>query len=478
MPNPSDSSFQYLPHKLPTLINQVADLAAGKISSVELTRQALSAAEASQSTLNAFKVLRKQQALTEAAEADRRLASGERLGLLGVPIAVKDDIDIQGLPTAFGCQGNFPEAKQNSAVVTKLQNAGAIIIGKTNSPELGQWPLTSGPGFGVTRNPWSSEHTPGGSSGGSAAAVSSGIVSAAIGSDGAGSIRIPAAWTNLVGIKPQRGRISTWPEAEAFNGITVFGPLARTVADAALLLDITSGAHTGDLHTPPALTISRAVGQNPGKLRIALSLKAPFSLTLSKAEFNIAAATYRMADQLRKLGHSVTLADPRYGIGLGMNFLPRSLSGIYHWHLRMADYAKFDHRTLENARSGKYLAGWPLHVARASEPRLANRVGKIFNDFDVILAPTTATTPLKATAIDGQKGWATDKIITKACPYTWPWNVLGWPSVSIPAGFSPEGLPIGVQLMGYKNTESLLVSLAAQIESVAKWHHFQPKRWW
>ena len=154
------------------------------------------------------------------------------------------------MPTAFGTDGYVRPATQDAEVVRRLKAAGAVIVGKTNTCELGQWPFTSGPGFGHTRNPWSRRHTPGGSSGGSAAAVAAGLVTAAIGSDGAGSIRIPAAWTHLVGIKPQRGRISTWPLPEAFNGITVNGVLARTVADAALVLDAASGNVEGDRHKP------------------------------------------------------------------------------------------------------------------------------------------------------------------------------------------------------------------------------------
>ncbi|CAM5641172.1 Glutamyl-tRNA(Gln) amidotransferase subunit A, chloroplastic/mitochondrial [Streptomyces glaucescens] len=179
-----------------------------------------------------------------------------RLPLLGVPVAVKDDMDVAGEPTAFGCQGPFPPAAEDSEAVRRLRAAGAVIVGKTNTCELGQWPFTEGPAFGATRNPWHTEHTPGGSSGGSAAAVAAGLVPAALGSDGAGSVRIPAAWTHLVGIKPQRGRISTWPRGESFQGITVNGPLARTVADAALLLDAASGNHARDPHQPPALQIS------------------------------------------------------------------------------------------------------------------------------------------------------------------------------------------------------------------------------
>src|SRR6184192_290708 len=214
-----------------------AALAAGTTTSVTAVTSALDRAEASQPTLNAFRLLRRGQALAEAAEADRRLAAGERLPLLGVPIAIKDDTDIAGSPTAFGCGGEFPDATRDSESVRRLRAAGAVIVGKTNTCELGQWPFTDAAAFGYTRNPWHPDRTPGGSSGGSAAAVAAGLVPAALGSDGAGSVRIPAAWTNLVGIKPQRGRISTWPRGESFQGITVNGTLARTVADAALLLD-------------------------------------------------------------------------------------------------------------------------------------------------------------------------------------------------------------------------------------------------
>jgi amidase len=156
-------------------------------------------------------------------------------------------------------------------VVRRLRAAGAVIVGKTNTCELGQWPFTSGPAFGHTRNPWSRDHTPGGSSGGSAAAVAAGLVTAAIGSDGAGSVRIPAAWCHLVGIKPQRGRISTWPLPEAFNGITVNGVLARTVADAAVVLDAASGNVPGDLHRTAPVRVSDYVARAPGPLRIGLS---------------------------------------------------------------------------------------------------------------------------------------------------------------------------------------------------------------
>lgn len=363
-------------------------------------------------------------------------------------------------------------------MIRRLRDAGAVIVGKTNSPELGQWPLTSGSAFGYTRNPWSRHHTPGGSSGGTAAAVAAGLVSAGIGSDGAGSIRIPAAWTNLVGIKPQRGRISTWPDAEAFYGLTVNGPLARTVADAALLLDVAAGNHDGDLHKPTPVTVSDAVGRDPGKLKIALSLRNPFTATPVKLDPEVRLAVHSIADTLRELGHHVVVDDPAYGLIFGLNFLPRSLVGVHDWLGRVPDPKLVDARTRGNAQNGKLLRGAPLRAARAAEPRMRKRIGAIFDTYDVVLAPTTATPPIMATAIDGIGGWDTDKVMTGACPYAWPWNVLGWPSVNVPAGFSNTGLPIGAQLMGNENTEPLLVSLASQLESVLRWDQIRPEPWW
>ncbi|CAM3083469.1 amidase [Prescottella defluvii] len=462
----------------PGLEEQVAALAAGRTSAVAATTAALDRIDATQGTLNAFRIVRRAAAMEEAADADRRLAAGERLPLLGVPIAVKDDVDVTGEPTAFGCPGTFPAKTADSEVVRRLRAAGAVIVGKTNSPELGQWPFTGGSAFGYTRNPWGRGHTPGGSSGGSAAAVAAGLVAAAIGSDGAGSVRIPAAWTHLVGIKPQRGRISTWPEPEAFHGITVNGPLARTVADAALLFDVVAGNHDGDLHKPPPVTVRDAVGREPGRLKIALSLRIPFTATPTALHPEIRAAVGRTAHALRRLGHDVTVDDPEYGILLGLNFLPRSLAGVDAWLAQLPDPSLVDARTRANARTGRLLSGLPLRAARAAEPRMRRRLGEIFDDYDVVLAPTTATPPPRVEGLDAIGGVETDKVITAACPYTWPWNILGWPSVNVPAGFTTTGLPIGVQLMGHDNTEPLLVSLAAQLESVQRWQEARPARWW
>ena len=465
-------------NRFPTLTQQLYQLASSRVTSEELVQRSLRAITVSQSTLNAFRVVMTDQALADAREADRKRAAGQSLPLLGIPIAVKDDVDVAGTPTRFGTSGTVPNATADAEVVRRLRAAGAIIVGKTNTCELGQWPFTSGPAFGHTRNPWSRDHTPGGSSGGSAAAVAAGLVTAAIGSDGAGSVRIPAAWTHLVGIKPQRGRISTWPLPEAFNGITVNGVLARTVADAALVLDAASGNVDGDLHKPPPVRVAEHVGKAPGPLTVAMSTKFPFNGFKAKLHPEIRAAMQVIAGQLEDLGHTVRPADPDYGMQMSWNFLSRSTSGLLDWADRLGPTVALEERTMSNMFMGRLLSQQTLRKARAREAATQRRIGWIFNLADVVLAPTTALPPPGVHEFDGRGGLSTDRAMIRACPVTWPWNLLGWPSINIPAGFTSDGLPIGVQLMGPADSEPMLVSLAAELEALGNWSNSQPEVWW
>ncbi|MFK4869404.1 amidase [Streptomyces sp. CSMPJR101] len=460
------------PDRAAGLVESARALAEGEMTSQALVADALARIEATQGSLNAFRVVRAEAALAEARAADERLASGERLPLLGVPVAVKDDMDVAGEPTAFGCRGEFPPVAEDGEAVRRLRAAGAVIVGKTNTCELGQWPFTEGPAFGATRNPWDPEHTPGGSSGGSAAAVAAGLVPAALGSDGAGSVRIPASWTHLIGIKPQRGRISTWPRGESFKGITVNGTLARTVADAALLLDAAAGNHPRDPHRPPAVDASAAVGRDPGRLRIALSLKPPFTAVPARLLPEVRAKVVELAARLAELGHDVEEADPPYG-RIGLTFVPRATAGIAEWAADVPSPALLDPRTRSAVRLGRLLGGPPLRVARRAEAVLHRRIGRFYETYDVVLAPTTAAPPPRIGALAGLGGFATDRAMIAACPYAWPWNVLGWPGVNIPAGFV-GGLPVGGQLLGPAHSEPLLISLAAQLESELRWHELWP----
>ncbi|MFF3313816.1 amidase [Streptomyces sp. NPDC002952] len=465
------------PYSSAGLTEQAAALAEGRVSSRVLVEEALTRIMAAQPALNAFRRLRPEAALDEADEADRRLAAGQQLPLLGVPVAVKDDTDLAGEPTAFGCAGDFAPKSADGEAVRRLRAAGAVIVGKTNTPELGQWPFTEGTAFGATRNPWNPDHTPGGSSGGAAAAVAAGLVPAALGSDGAGSVRIPAAWTHLVGIKPQRGRISTWPDAESFQGLTVPGPLARTVADAALLLDAAAGNHPGDRHRPPRASMLPAAGRDPGRLRIALSLRAAFTATPAPLHPEVRGATLAVADALSALGHDIEEAEPRYGL-IGLTQVPRGMAGIAQWSTRVPEQKLLDPRTRSNARVGRLLAGPALRAARAAEGRLQRRIGAIFRRFDVLLTPTTATPPPRIGALDGLSHSRTNRTMIACCPFAWPWNVLGWPALSVPAGLTATGLPLGVQLLGPADTEPLLISLAAQLEDDQRWHEQRPGELW
>ncbi len=452
------------------LRRQAEMLADGEISSAGLLDAALARIERLQPELGAFRVVRGEAARAEADDADRRLAAGERLPLLGVPVAVKDDVDLTGESTPFGCGGEFPLADADAEVVRRLRTAGAVIVGKTATPEFGQWAFTEGgPDFVSARNPWSPSDTPGGSSGGSAAAVAAGLVAAAVGSDGAGSVRIPAAWCGLVGLKPQRGRISTWPEAEAFHGITCFGPLTRTVDDAALLLDVLTGNRDGDRHRPPAPAepFADAARRSPGQLRIALSFTTPFG-TSSKVDPEVRAAVLSTADRLRDLGHDVFPADPDYGL-IGPAFVPRASYGIHELYDRLPAAATVERRTRVGAGLGRLAGGPALALSRRAEPGLRRRAARIFDRADVVLTPTTAEPPLRVGALAGRGWWATSTRQTAACPFAYAWNYTGWPGLSVPAGFTEQGLPIGAQFLGRENDEATLLQLATQLESTENW---------
>ncbi|HUC06941.1 MAG TPA: amidase [Solirubrobacterales bacterium] len=452
----------------PTGLQEQAELLrSGETTSRELVEATLERAEASQETLNAFRVICAEEALAAADEADRRLGDDDGAPLLGIPVAIKDDVDLTGHTSPFGCGGGSP-AVRDAEAVRRLREAGAIPIGKTHAPEIGQWHFTETPLHGATRNPWNLDHTPGGSSGGAAAAVAAGVVPAAIGSDGAGSIRIPAAWTGLIGLKPQRGRVSTWPDPEAFNGLSCYGPLTRSTADAALLLDAVHGNVPADLHKPPAPaeSFADAAAREPGQLRVAVSFAIPFGLT-GKLDPEHREAIEAFADQLAELGHEIVLVDPDYGL-VGPAIVPRGMAGVAEWlQAHGEDTSGLEPRTRTHARMGKALSGLPLRISRAAEPRLRRRIGRVFERCDVVLTPTTAKPAPRIGALEGKGYWTTSSTASATCPFAFAWNVVGWPGISVPAGLTSKGLPIGAQLLGRENDEATLLSLAGQVERAA-----------
>jgi amidase len=461
------------------IARQAELIAAGELSSRELVELYLRRIERTQPALNAFRVVFAERALLEAEQADARRGAGARsqIGrrpLLGVPIAVKDDIDVAGEVTALGSNAYGEPAAADAEVVRRLRDAGAVIIGKTNVPELCVWPFTETATFGATRNPWDLQRAPGGSSGGSAAAVAAGLVGAALGSDGAGSIRIPSAWCGLFGLKPQRGRVSLAPRRRAWNGLSVNGVLTRRVADTALFHDVASGAIDLDEDKAPApeVPFAQAASAAPGRLRIAYSTRIPPGV-LAKLDDDGARALRETVELLRSLGHELSERDPDYGMGTATALIPRYVRGVYEDARAIAHPERLERRTKGMARLGG-LVGPTFQRALAGEAEYARRLNAIFTEHDVLLTPATATGPPRIGQLEGRGALWTLNAVAGWVPYNGVWNVTGQPAASVPAGFGADGLPRGVQIVGRPNDEATLLSLAAQIEAERPWADARP----
>jgi amidase len=420
----------------------------------------------------AFAGIARQAELIAAGELSSRELT--ELPLLGVPIAVKDDVDVAGEVTALGSNACDEPAAADAEVVRRLRAAGAVIVGKTNVPELCVWPFTETATFGVTRNPWDVQRTPGGSSGGSGAAVAAGLVGAALGSDGAGSIRIPAAWCGLFGLKPQRGRVSMAPRPRAWNGLSVNGVLTRRVADTALFHDVCSGATDVDLDSAPApaTPFAQAAATPPGRLRIAYSSRVPPGV-IAKLDDDGARALSETVELLRSLGHELTERDPDYAIGAGTMLVPRYVRGVYEDARAVPHPERLERRTKGMARLGA-LAGPLFERAIAGEAEYARRLNAIFEQHDVLLTPSTAAGPPRIGRLQGRGALWTLNAVASWVPYNGIWNVTGQPAASVPAGFGADALPRGVQLVGRPNDEATLLSLAAQIEAERPWAQIRP----
>jgi amidase len=446
---------------------QAAMLADGVVSSAELVTATIEALEAAQPVLGACRTIRGETALREAFAADERIAAGERAPLLGVPVAVKDDTDVAGESTNFGCAGEFPPRANDAELVRRLRAAGAVIVAKTNTPEFGQWPFTEGEGCGITRNPWSPAHTPGGSSGGSAAVVAAGLLGAAVGSDGAGSIRIPASFCGLFGIKPQRGRVPVERGASAgWHGLNHAGPIARTVADAALFLDaIADGGPEGGFAT--------AATREPGRLRVAVSTRLPPGL-VARLGREQRAAVDGTADLLRALGHEVVEREIDYGPGAGVNVLTRYLRGIRDEVAAVPHPELLEARTRGMARRGALVPAGAVTRARRAERALAARMQAVLSTADAVLLPGPTGPPSRIGAYAGRGADRTLSAAAAKVPYYGPFNATGQPACSVPAGFDRAGLPLSVQLAGRPHDEATLLSLAAQIERARPWADRRP----
>ena len=443
-------------------------LAAGAITAPELLDVYLDRIARLDRELRSYRVVLADSARQEAAAAQARLDAGERLPLLGVPIAIKDDIDVAGEVTTYGSSAYGPAATQDAEVVRRLRAAGAVIVGKTAVPELMIWPFTETISFGATRNPWNTAYAPGGSSGGSGAAAAAGLAAMAVGSDGMGSIRIPSTWCGLFGIKPQRDRVPLAPHDGAWCGLSVNGPMARTVEDAALFLDVTT------TQPAPEGGLVAAAARPPGRLRIALSTKVPPPLMarVGKAQ---RAAVDEAGALLRELGHHVIARDPDYPpSAVYAHALPRYFRGVHDDVQALPRPERLEARTRNFARIGGLFSDKRIEAVRAAEPGVAARVQSIFDDVDVVVTPGTATGPSRIGAYRRLGAVSTLTLVAARVPFQAMFNVTGQPAAVVPWGLDGNGVPLSIQLVGRPFDEATLLSLAAQIERARPWAHRRP----
>ena len=463
-------------------IEQAEAVRGGEVTARELVEESLAAIDRMNGEVNAVITLAADRAL---AEADQVQAGDER-PLAGVPIVIKDLLQLtEGIRTAFGtaASGEFVPAA-DTALVAKLRAAGAIIVGKTNTPEFGILPTTEPHRFGATHNPWDLGRTSGGSSGGTGAAVASGMVAFGHGNDGGGSIRIPASCCGLVGLKPSRGRISLSPLPESAPALATDGFLTRTVADTALGMDIGSGYEWGDLASPPppSGSFADAARRDPGKLRVGFTTVPPNEVEVHE---DCIAAVHETAKLLESLGHDVEEAAPAWvnpmlidtflelwvaEVGAGID----SLGALFGAPIDPSKIEPLSRELLEGARA--------MSASKALNAILGLRgfsreVVSWWAGYDVLLTPTLAQPPMPLGWLEPAPGEPAIKMLQTAgyfTPFTPPINGTGQPAISLPLHQSADGLPIGVHFVGPPAGEELLLSLAGQLEQAAPWADRRP----
>ncbi|PRX49920.1 amidase [Prauserella shujinwangii] len=419
----------------------------GEIDPAEPTEEALTRIEAADGIVGAFRRVRSREALSEA-ERLRDRPDLARLPLAGVPVAVKDVVEVEGERVAWGSRGSDPRpATADHDVVRRLRAAGAVIVGITHVPELCVWPMTDVPGV-VTRNPRQPSYVAGGSSGGSAAAVAAGLVPLAHGTDGLGSVRLPAAMCGLVGIKPGRG-VVTDPAERHWYGMSAHGAFGTTAGDTALLLAV--------LAERPELADVR----EPASLRVAVSTQVP--LTRAPVPRRLKAAAERAAELLGGAGHRVGPATPDYGT-MPLALLARWVAGpAEQAEADGFDRTKLQRRTRTHLRLGAAVRRRGL-VRESTAEEWTRRAESFFATHDVLVTPTLATRPPKA------RSWHESPWAANAAPsvslagFAGMWNLAGFPAISVPFGRFPDGLPIGVQLVAPPGGEPTLLGLAATLE--------------
>jgi aspartyl-tRNA(Asn)/glutamyl-tRNA(Gln) amidotransferase subunit A len=450
----------------------------GQLSPVELIEACLERIQETNPTLNAFIAMRPEEALAEArAMADRIAHGGDPGPLAGLPLGVKELEDAEGFPSTHASvpfKDNRPE--RDSVQVERLRAAGAIVLGKTNAPEFGYTAFTKNLLFGVTRNPWNPERTPGGSSGGSSAAIASGMVPIATGSDGGGSIRIPACYVGCYGIKPTFGRVPRGPfQMLDWSATIAYGPITRTVRDAALYLDAVVGAHPCDPDSLPHPGVSyvEVLERLPQGLRIAWSP----TLGYAQVQPDVMREVRQAVGVFEKLGHDVdevqdVFADP----GLQWATVANSENYAEIAHLIDERRPEFGRAFLATTERGRDVTPEKYGAAQRVRADLVNALWHFFERYDLLLTPTLPTEAFDArgrmpTEIDGQP-LATPLAML---PFTYPFNLSGHPAATVRAGLTDSGLPAGLQIVGPRHRDDLVLQASYAYERERPWNHHWPR---
>ena len=444
-----------------------------KVSVVEVVDTYAQRIEAHNPHLGAYLTPTLDEARDQSKAAEKELDRDDLPPFWGVPISIKDLNDTAGVRTTHGnaaFHDRVPE--RDEEVVARIKRAGFIMLGKTNTPEFGTTCFTDPPGYFPARNPWDTTRTTGGSSGGAAGALAAGLCPISQGSDGGGSIRIPAALCGLFGIKPSRGRVTASPGHQSF--LSQDGPIAWSVRDAAALLDVLAGYAVGDAWwaPPPARPFADEVGAPPGRLRIALSAEPPLDTDCAQANIDGARQAGAL---LQSLGHEVIEADPpQWPQEVVEDFL-------ITWSVRSCGYEPMPpFESLEPVNKALIEFGRTVDAPRyeLAERRIqkASRVlVSFFNDFDVLVTPTVAgPPPVIGSYRDPDNPIAEFLNAASLVPFTPPWNTTGQPAVSLPLHQDEAGLPVGVQIVGRPADEGTLIRLSAQIEEAAPWAGRRP----
>jgi amidase len=436
----------------------------GEVSASEIVRAYLARIERLDPTLRAFITVDADGALEAAEAADRRRVEGTARPFEGVAISLKDVLDAKGLPTTHSCEVLLDNvATSDAPLVKRFRDAGFVVLGKSNIPEFCT-DMTTSKVHGTARNPWDLNRTPGGSSGGAAAALAAGLCAVSHGTDGAGSVRVPASFCGLVGLKGTRSLITFGPdEGNPYFGSSVDAPLTRTIRDAAAVLDVMApiGGWTPRRERP----FADEVGRDPGQLRIGLCTAFP----VGDVDPQCAAAADDVAKLLESLGHNVDVVNPRWELVFMAAALPASgPSNAALVPLDQIDRVEPRNRELiEGGAKLTLLEHWrQVEAVRAASREFL----ELWDDIDVLVTPTAGWLPPPADWARWDDDRATHMARFATFPnFAQPFNISGQPAFSLPLGSSSEGLPIGVQLVGRKLEEGLLFRLCAQLERARPW---------